>query len=98
MLKIKITWPVVILILFAIAAWLMRSQQPTQPARSRRTPRQTIILNGDGDAYDAETDRLDREAAQAGRATYETESDRYTRTINRMRKRNAERYANRTSN
>lgn len=99
MIKIRITWPLLILLMLALLVWLIRGQAP-KPAK-RRTPsprpsrprptRGTVIIDQDGSStvhdrdYDAETERLDREAAEAGyRATA-----RRPRAINPLRTREA---------
>jgi hypothetical protein len=98
MLKLKITWPLALLILVAIFAWMIKASEPARPSarqesRPRRTPRrrsparnghsarETFVIDVDPhpfdaaggtnpDEYDAETERLDREAAEAARAAH----------------------------
>ncbi len=95
MIKIKLTWPALILILIALAVWLARDPDARQPAPSRRRPasRRPFVIDQDGPArsFDDETDRLDRAAADAAQAVFE-ESDRHNQTIiEELNKRNDQR-------
>jgi len=75
MIKIKFSWPMLFLGLILLLIWLSRDPDapiPT-PRRKQRRPRsgratRGMIINADssGSTYDAETNRLDHEAAEAG--------------------------------
>ena len=97
MIKIKLTWPALILILIALAIWLARDPNARKSAPSRRPAppprRRPFVIHQDGPAtsYDAETERLDRQAAEAAQAVFE-ESDRQNQTIiEELNKRNDQR-------
>ena len=102
MLKIKITWPLAILVLIGLLVWIIRTADPprtAKPTKQRRSAARPMphrngpgyfkppIIHADDahpfDAadssdYDAETKRLDREAADAARATHAHSSAQYT--------------------
>ncbi len=100
MIKIKLTWPALILLLIALAVWLARDpgarksapkrSAAPRPVSQRRRP---FVIDQDGPAasYDAETERLDRQAADAAQTVFE-ESDRHNQTIiEELNKRNDQR-------
>lgn len=86
MIKIKLTWPALILLLIALLVWLARDPGARKPTPSRRRPasppRRPFVIDQDDPAraYDDETERLDRQAAEAAQAVFE-ESDRQNQTI-----------------
>ncbi len=84
MIHIKLNWPTLILILIALAVWLVRDPGASKPAPSHRRPatRRPFVIDQDGPArsYDDETERLDRAAAEAAQADFE-ESDRHNQAI-----------------
>ena len=82
MITIRFNWPSLLIILLALAVWLIRVSDtpparspgksrpgPRAPRRPTRAARPGVIIDmpaGDSRAdYDAETERLDREAAEA---------------------------------
>lgn len=89
MLKVKMTWPLLIVLVFALFAWLIREQRPPVAQKTRaytprapHTPRRAKVIRnqpdvgGDDDAvsdYDAETARLDREAVENARSEFESQ-------------------------
>ena len=101
-LHLKLTWPALILLLIALAIWLARDPAShatgaRKPAPARRRPasqsRRPFVIEQDGPAssYDDETERLDRQAAEAAQAIFE-ESDRHNQTIiEELNKRNDQR-------
>ena len=102
MIKIKLTWPALILILIALLVWLARDPASHatgthKPTSARRRPasqqRRPFVIHQDGPAssYDDETERLDRAAAEAAQTIFE-ESDRQNQTIiEELNKRNEQR-------
>lgn len=102
-LHFRITWPALILILIALAVWLMRDPAPRKPAPRRRPqPRKArpdsrrpfvIHQTPDGDDYTAETERLDREAAESARTVFEESEAARETVIEELKTRD---YTNRT--
>lgn len=99
MLKIKITWPVVFMLLISLAVWLIRTssaqpaaRKPTRPTprpatRNGHRPRAPFVIDaephpadcaGDSPDYAAETEALDREAADAARTAHSAYQSFYT--------------------
>lgn len=78
MIKIRITWPMLFFGLILLLIWLAREPQQPTPARRKRSQRPRpsagraarLVIDQDADGsssdYDAETERLDEEAARAG--------------------------------
>jgi len=101
MIKIKITWPVFFLCALTLAIWLRRAPSKPHPAprahraHRPRPRRQTIIRLDGSDDYDTETERLDREAAEAGRTAYEQAERNRQTLIQELKKRHDQRYARR---
>lgn len=98
MINIRVTWPLLILILLALLAWLIRGpagkpakHRAPSPRPPRPRPAAKVIIDQDGSStrhdrdYEAETERLDREAAEAGYSA----SARRPRPINSLRTREA---------
>ena len=95
MIKLKITWPALLLLLIALLVWLARDPDTHKPAPAR-PPRRRVPLHRDDfvidqDDYAAETGRLDREAADRARTAYEQAARSYETIKERMNARNAER-------
>ncbi len=95
MIHIKLNWPTLILLLFALFVWLVHDPGVRQPAPRPAPPprRRPFVIDQDGPArsYDDETERLDRAAADAAQAVFE-ESDRHNQTIiEELNKRNDQR-------
>jgi hypothetical protein len=71
-MKIKITWPLLIVLLIALVAYLTRDPGPHAAPQRRPAPRpaspthRRTPRDRDGGEYDTETRRLDEEAAAAG--------------------------------
>ncbi len=97
-LHLKLTWPALILLLFALLVWLARDPGPrptrSMPRRSstRPAPRGPIIIEqSPADNYAAETERLDHEAAESGRRTFDEQQEKLDAFKERMNQRNAQR-------
>lgn len=102
MIQIKVTWPALILLLVALAVWLARDPGQRQPApvyqspsRPPRTARRPIIIEQPAPAsdYAAETERLDREAADAARLVFEESTRQHQTIIEELNQRNDRRKA-----
>jgi hypothetical protein len=98
-MKIKITWPLLIVLLIALLAYLTRDpgRRSATPTRPSRPPRRTrpIIIDQAGPArdYENETERLDREAAETGRRVYEQRQQEHESVMERMKQHNEQRQA-----
>jgi hypothetical protein len=96
-MKIKITWPLLIVLLIVLLAYLTRDpgRRSATPTRPSRPPRRTrpIIIDQAGPArdYETETERLDREAADAGRRAYDDHQRQFDAFKERMNARNDKR-------
>ncbi len=79
MIKIKLTWPALILILIALAVYLARDpgQRNAPSLRTPRRPaspaRRQALPDHDGGDYEIETRRLDEAAAAAGQQVFDEE-------------------------
>ena len=109
MIKLKITWPALLLLLIALLVWLARDPGSHKPQRRApiapsRPPRRRVplhrqntddfVIDQDGPVtsdYAAETERLDREAADRARTAYEETARPYEEIKERMNQRNAKR-------
>ncbi len=94
-LYFKLTWPALILILVALALWLMRDRPVTHARRRSSTPTAAgpiIIDQTPAGDYAAETERLDREAAESGRRTFDDQQAQFNDFKERMNARNEQRY------
>lgn len=82
MLKLKITWPLLIALLFALLVWLIRDQQPSAecqkpkrytPRSSRRTPKPARIIHNQPVDADGDDDRTAAYDAETRRLDQEAE-------------------------
>jgi hypothetical protein len=97
MIHVRINWPTVILILLALAIYLLRAHPSPRP-QPKPKARRPFVIDRDrdghhvaGDDYDAETERLDREAADRARTAYNDTEDEYADLKERMNARNDKR-------
>ena len=103
MIKVNITWPLLMAFLIALIVYLARDPKPHRPLPERRTPsrptprtsRRPIIIEQPSPVsdYDAETERLDREAAEAARTVFEESEAQRELIIERLNQRNDRRKA-----
>lgn len=99
-INLHITWPALILLLIALLVWLARDPGARKSAPKRRTapwpasqPRGPIIIEQPpASDYAAETERLDREAAESGRRTFDDQQAQFNDFKERMNARNEQRY------
>jgi hypothetical protein len=104
MIKIRITWPLLLVLALALFAWLIRDAgaSRSRPARrpsprpdrpERRRPPVVIDQDGPGTTYDADTERLDGEAFADGQRAYEAARQHHQETLERMKYRHEQRAA-----
>jgi hypothetical protein len=95
MLKVRITWPLAIIIVAALIVWLVRPRATVRRSSARpaaRPARESVIITPAREGrsprpdYDAETERLDREAIESMRAA----SHRASRPVRMPRRSYAE--------
>jgi hypothetical protein len=100
MIKIRFTWPLLIALLVALIIYLLRAHPSPQPKpKARRRP---FVIDRDrnghhvtGDDFAAETQRLDRDAAESAQTVYESARASGDETLERMQQRHAQRTARR---
>ncbi len=80
MLKLKITWPLLIALLFALLVWMIRDQQPPAdrqtpkryvPRSARRTPKPAKIIHNQPVDADGDDDRAAAFDAETARLNQE---------------------------
>jgi len=102
MIHIRINWPTAILIALALLIYLLRAHPSPRPQPAPKARRRPFVIDRDrdghhvaGDDFTAETERLDREAAERAQTVYESTRASGDETIERMQQRDDKRKARR---